>query len=55
MYETVASPGSIQILDACGWCTGTTQREGMGKEEGGGLRMGNTGILVADSFILFYF
>jgi len=27
-----------------------TQREGMGREEGGGLRMGNTGIPVADSF-----
>ena len=22
------------ILDACGWCTGTTQREGMGREKG---------------------
>ena len=22
------------ILDAWGWCTGTTQREGMGREEG---------------------
>ena len=38
------------ILDACGWCTGTTQREGMGREEGGGFTMGNTGIPVADSF-----
>ena len=38
------------ILDAWGWCTGTTQRDGMGKEEGGGLRMGNTCIPVADSF-----
>ena len=27
-----------------------TQREGMGKEEGGGFRMGSTGIPVADSF-----
>ena len=24
------------ILDAWGWCTGTTQGEGMGKEEGSG-------------------
>ena len=38
------------ILDAWGWCTGTTQREGMGREEGGGFRMGNTCIPVADSF-----
>ena len=28
------------ILDAWGWCTGMTQREGMGREEGGGFRMG---------------
>ena len=33
-----------------GWCTGTTQRDGMGREEGGGFRMGNTCISVADSF-----
>ena len=38
------------ILDAWGWCTGMTQREGMGREEGGGFRMGNTGIPVVDSF-----
>ena len=34
------------MLDAWGWCTGTAQREGMGREEGGGFRMGNTGIPV---------
>ena len=38
------------ILDAWGWCTGTTQRDGMGREEGGGFRMGSTCIPVADSF-----
>ena len=38
------------ILDAWGWCTGTTQRDGMGREEGGGFRMGNTCIPLADSF-----
>ena len=38
------------ILDAWGWCAGTTQRDGMGREEGGGFRMGNTCIPVADSF-----
>ena len=27
---------------AQGWCTGMTQRDGMGREVGGGLRMGNT-------------
>ena len=35
-----------KILDAWGWCTGTTQRDGMGREEGGGFRMGNTCIPV---------
>ena len=37
------------LLDAGGWCTETTQRDGMGREEGGGFRMGNTCIPVADS------
>ena len=32
-----------------GWCTGMTQRDGTGREEGGGFRMGNTCIPVADS------
>ena len=36
------------ILDTRGWCTGRTQRDGMGREEGGGFRMGNTCIPVAD-------
>jgi len=30
------------ILDAWGWFTGTTQRDGMGREEEGGFRIGNT-------------
>ena len=29
-------------MGAWGWCTETTQRDGMGREEGGGFRMGNT-------------
>ena len=29
------------ILDAWGWCTETTQRDGRVREEGGGFRMGN--------------
>ena len=41
--KRVASPGSM--LDTWGWFTGTTQRDGMGREEGGGFRMGNTCIL----------
>ena len=45
----VASPGSMHDLDVWGWCTGMTQRDGIGREEGGGFRMGNACIPVADS------
>ena len=37
------------IQDARGWCTGMTQRDGVGREEGGGFRMGNTWTPVANS------
>ena len=37
------------IQGAWGWCTGMTQRDGMGKEVRVGFRMGNTCIPVADS------
>ena len=37
------------IQDAHGWCTGMTQRDGMGMEVGGGFRMGNTCTPMADS------
>ena len=37
------------ILDAWGWYTGTTQRDGTEREEGVGFGMGNTCIPVADS------
>ena len=37
------------IQDAWGWCTERTQRDGMGREEGGGFRMENKSIPVADS------
>ena len=32
------------ILDAWGWYTETTQRDGMGKEEGGRFKSGDAGI-----------
>ena len=31
------------------WCTGTTQRDGMGRKWGGGFKMGDTCTPVADS------
>ena len=45
--KRIASPGSIQ--EAWGWCTGMTQREGMGREVVGGFRIRNTCTPVADS------
>ena len=45
--KQITTPGSIQ--DAWGWCTETTQRDGMGREEGGGFRTGNTCTPVVDS------
>ena len=49
--KRVASPGSMHDTGCLGRSTGTTQRDGTGREEGGGFRMGNTGIPVADSFL----
>jgi len=44
--KRVTSPGSVHGTG----CLGTTQRDGIWREEGGGFRMGNTCIPVADSF-----
>ena len=38
-----------KIQDAWGWCIGMTQRDGMGREVGGGFRIGNTCTPVVDS------
>ena len=35
-YKEYKSNYFCRILDAWGWCTGTTQRDGMGREEGSG-------------------
>ena len=40
----------VKAFDYVDHKTGTTQRDGMGREEGGGFRMGNTCKPVADSF-----
>ena len=47
--KQIASPGWMHETSAWGWCTGKTQRDGMGTEVGGGFRMGNTGKSTADS------
>ena len=41
------------ILDAWGWCTEMTQRDGMGREEGGRFRMRNT-MYTCGGFMLMY-
>ena len=48
--KRVASSGSMHDTGCLGLVHGTTQRDGMGREEEGRLRMGNTCIPVADSF-----
>ena len=44
-------PVQVQCMrqGAQGWYTGMTQRDGVGREEGGGFRMGNTCTPMADS------
>jgi len=37
------------IQGAQGWCTGMPQRDGIGREVGGRVRMGNTCTPMADS------
>ena len=48
--KRVASPGSMHDTGCLGLVHWDDPEEGMGKEEGGGFRMGNTGIPVEDSF-----
>ena len=48
--KRVASPGSMHDTGCLGLVHWDDQRDGVGREEGGGFRMGNTGIPVVDSF-----
>ena len=47
--KQIASPGWMHETSAQGWCTGKTQRDGMEREVGGGIGMGNTCKSMADS------
>ena len=47
--KQITSPGWMHETSAQGWCTGKTQRNGMGKEAGVGIGMGNTCKSMADS------
>ena len=48
--KQITSPGWMHETNAQGWCTGKTQRDGMEREVGGGIGMGNTCKSMADSF-----
>ena len=47
--KQITSPGWMHETSARTWCTGKTQRDGMGREAGGGIGMGNTCKSMADS------
>ena len=47
--KQISSPGWMHESSAQGWCTGKTQRDGMEREAGGGIGMGNSCKSIADS------
>ena len=47
--KQITSPGWMHETSAWAWCTGKTQRDGVEREVGGGIRMGNTCKSMADS------
>ena len=47
--KQISSPGSMHDTGCTGGCTGMTQRDGMGREVGGGFRMGNMCTPMEDS------
>ena len=49
--KQTTSPGWMHETSAQGWCTGKTQRDGMEREAGGGIGMGNTCKSMADSCV----
>ena len=48
--KQITSPGWMHEMGAQGWSTGKTPRDGMGREAGGGIGMGNTCKSMADSY-----
>ena len=47
--KQITSPGRMHDTSAWTWCTGKTQRDRVEREVGGGIRMGNTCISMANS------
>ena len=50
IVKQITGPDLIHETSAQGWCTRMTQRDGMGREVGGGFRMRNTCKSMADSY-----
>ena len=48
--KQITSAGWMHETSAQGWYTGKTQRDGMEREAGGGIGMGNTCKSMADSY-----
>ena len=48
--KQITSRGWMHETRAQGWCTGKTQMDGMGREVGGGIRMGSTCKYMVDSY-----
>ena len=48
--KQITSPGWMHETSVQGWCTGKTQRDGRGREAGGGMGMGTTCKSMADSY-----
>ena len=46
--KQITSPGWMHETRARAWCTGKTQRDGVEREVGGGIGMGNTCNSIAD-------
>ena len=49
IVKQITSPGWMHETSAWGWSTGQTQRDGVEREVGAGIGMGNTCISMADS------
>ena len=47
--KQISGPGGMHETSAQAWCTGKTQRDGVEREVGGGIGMGNTCKSMADS------
>ena len=47
--KQITSPGWMHETGVQGWCTGKTQRDGIGREVGAAIEMGNTCKSMADS------